>query len=302
MEYSLRNKRILVTGGAGFIGSHIVDALLAEECQVSVLDDLSTGNLENIASVLPRIAFIQGTITDAQLCLSATQACDVIFHCAAQISVAESVQLPAHCQEVNVQGIFNLLEACRINGVSRFIFSSSAAVYGNHEGVCSETTSCTPTSPYGLSKLIGEQYCQLYSQLYGLKTISLRYFNVYGPRQNPLVPHAGFVARIRHQMKHNQAITLYGDGQQTRDFVPVEDVANAAIKSAQLSDNCMNGKPINIGSGKSISLLEMIDIIREKEFPDYKLPFHFELARSGDIRHSLADCQQLRRFLGLANF
>lgn len=302
MAFPLKNKHVLVTGGAGFIGSHIVDALLEQECQVSVLDDLSTGNLENIASVLPRITFIQGTITDAQLCLTATQGCDVVVHCAAQISVAESVQFPAQCQAINVQGTFNVLEACRINGVSRFIFSSSAAVYGNHEGICSESIPCSPTSPYGLSKLIGEQYCQLYSQLYGLKTIALRYFNVYGPRQNPLAPHAGFVARIRHQMAQEQTITLYGDGLQTRDFVPVEDVANAVVKSAQLSNEYMNGKPINIGSGKSISLLEMIAIIREKEFPDYKKSPRFAPARSGDIRHSLADCQQLRRFLGLAGF
>jgi len=289
----LHNKKILITGGAGFIGSHLVDAMIAQGAHVTVLDNLSTGNLENIAQWLNDITFIHADITNYDVCVSATKGQDIVFHLAALVSVVESVEQPLACNAINVLGTINLLQACTINKIDRFIFSSSAAVYGNHEGICSEELVCTPTSPYGLSKLIGEQYCRLYTQSYSLKTICLRYFNVFGPRQNPLAPHAGFVSRVRYNMAHNLPITIYGDGQQTRDFVPVTAIVKANSAVATIDEQYLDGHALNVGSGKSISLRSMIEHIRQQEFSHYQQPLTFAPARRGDIKHSQADCRKL---------
>lgn len=292
----LHGKKIVVTGGAGFIGSHLVDALVHQGAQVTVFDNLSTGDMQNLASVQSRIQFIKGNITDLRTCTRVLANQDYVYHLAAMISVAESIQFPEECHRINVQGTQNLLHTAIDNNIQRFIFSSSAAVYGNHEGLCSEDLEGNPTSAYGLSKLHAEQLCHAASAATSLKTICLRYFNVYGPRQNPLLPHAGFVARVRHHMATNTPITLFGDGKQTRDFVSVDEVVKANLLALSVQDTMLDGRPINVGSGTSMPLLALIKQIQQ-EFPHYNQPIVLAPAREGDIRYSQADCSVLRSLL-----
>ncbi len=276
---------VLVTGGAGFIGSHITHQLVELDAQVTVMDNLATGFLDNLAPLQKQITFVQASVTDFDACLQATQGKNIIFHLAAQVSVPESVEAPQLCHQVNVNGTYNLLEAARLNHVPRFVFSSSAAVYGAHAGICTEETPCHPTSPYGTSKLVGELLCQQYTTNYGLLTACLRYFNVFGDRQNPNGAYAAVVARFHHCMKHNQPITIFGDGTQTRDFIPVADVAHANLTLGMQDATAMNGRPFNIATGRSISLLELIEQLKA-EFPHYQHPLTFLPARRGDIQHS----------------
>lgn len=288
--------RILITGGCGFIGSHIAETLVARGAHVTILDNLSTGSLDNIASFHDDITFINGSITDFYTCMHATQNQDIIFHCAAFISVPASVERPRECHDVNVTGIINMLEAARQNDVSRFIFSSSAAVYGTREGVCSETDPCAPTSPYGLSKQMGELYCAHYAVYYGLGTVCLRYFNVYGPRQNPNGAYAAAVAKFRNCMEHDESITIFGDGMQTRDFIPVREVVNANLTAGMSEPSTMRGDIYNVATGISVTLLELVDTLREK-FPTYSKEIQFAPERAGDIKHSSAHVAKLQGLL-----
>jgi len=283
------NKSVLVTGGCGFIGSHLAELLVAAGARVTILDDLSTGNLENIAAIQDNITFVHDSVTNKHACLTATCEQDIIFHEAAFISVPESVANPTRCHEVNVQGMFNMLEAARQNKVCTFVYASSAAVYGQREGVCQETMQPAPTSPYGFSKLIDEIYAQQYATTYGLHTIGLRYFNVYGPRQNPNGAYAAVVAKFTHQMEHNLPIMIFGDGQQTRDFISASEVAQANLLLAMLDPHLTNKQVFNIATGTSISLLDLIKELKQK-FPAYNAPITFAPARDGDIKHSSADC------------
>jgi UDP-glucose 4-epimerase len=291
MKLFFKDLPVLVTGGAGFIGSHIVEKLVELGARVTVLDNLSTGSLDNLSAVLPHITFIKGSITDKTVCLEATRGISTVFHLAAFISVPDSLEHPLECYTVNVEGTLNLLEACRCNSVERFIFSSSAAVYGSRACVCSEETPPHPESPYGTSKLIGEFLCQQYARNYGLQTVCLRYFNVFGERQNPHGAYAAVVAKFKYQMQHNLPITIFGDGQQTRDFIPVGQVAQANLILAMLEQDYMKGDVFNIGTGKSITLLELIDLLKT-DFPSYNQSIHFEPERQGDIKYSQADCQK----------
>ncbi len=293
-----RNKKVLVTGGAGFIGSHIVDLLVELGAEVTVLDNLITGNLENLSRSYNKITFIKDDITDYKICLETSEKQELLFHCAAQVSVPESVEKPDVCHTTNITGIFNILEAARQNKLERVIFSSSSAVYGPQEKPCTENTHGNPTSPYGFSKCIGELYCKQYAQIYGLKTLCLRYFNVFGPRQNPHSSYSGVVAQLRYKMANNLPITLFGDGRQMRDFIPVTEVARANIQLAALPEEFLDGQALNIASGKSISLLELIDQLRQ-EFPQYQQELSFAPARPGDIYYSAADCSKLKKFLDL---
>jgi len=284
-----RNVPVLVTGGCGFIGSHIVERLVGYGAQVTVLDDCSTGNEQNIAPFNNKIRYIRGSVADMQTCLEAAHGAQIIFHLGAFISVPQSLEQPDVCYRNNIDGTAHLLEAARCCGVPRFVFSSSAAVYGPQAGVCRESMPCAPESPYGYSKWIGELLCQQYTRCFGLKTVCLRYFNVYGDRQNPDGAYAAVVAKFKHQMQHNLPITIFGDGLQTRDFVPVARVVDANLQLALLDDSLMLGQVFNIATGTSITLLELIDILK-KEFPNYTGAIQFAPARPGDIQHSAADC------------
>lgn len=287
---------VVVTGGAGFIGSHLVERLVALGATVTVIDNLVTGLEENLAPYADKITFVKDDITNYGVCLQATKHAAIIFHLAAGVSVPESVDNPTLYHNTNVTGTFNMLEAARVNGVDRFILSSSSAVYGPHQGVCSETTPTNPLSPYGFSKLMGELYCAQYAQL-GVSTVILRYFNVYGARQRADLPHAGLIATLRKKMRNNEPLVLFGDGLQQRDFVPVEEVV-AANLSCGASSFDFKGECFNVATGISRTVLSLVEEIR-KEFPEYTQEIQFASARPGDIYYSAADCTKIKQILSI---
>lgn len=284
---------ILVTGGTGFIGSYITEQLVKFESNVTVLSRKC--DPVNLISVKDKIKFVKGDIQDFNICLEATKNIDIVFHLAAFISAPDSMNNPLECQKTNIEGTFNILEACRQNGVKKLVFSSSAAVYGNTDKICSEENECFPESPYGYSKLIGEQLCKQYFNLFKIKTANLRYFNVFGERQNPNGPYAAVVAKFKDCLKNNEPITIFGDGQQTRDFIPVEKVAEANLSVATL-DDAMNGQAINVASGKSINLLELVENLKQG-YPNYTQELIFKPARAGDLKNSFASCTKIKTFL-----
>lgn len=295
-EY-FENLPILITGGAGFIGSHLAEKLVELKASVTILDDLSTGNLQNLTNITNKINFIHGSITSSQDCKKAALNQEIVFHLAAMTSVPESVINPEKCNNINVVGTFNMLEACRINNVKKFILSSSSAVYGNTESVCNETTECNPLSPYGYSKLINEIYCKQYSTLFNINTVALRYFNVFGPRQNPNASYAAVVAKFKYQLEYNLPIEIFGDGKQLRDFVPVERVVQANLNLAQ-NAQILSGEVFNIATGESITLLELVDILK-KDFPDYNKDIIFSAKRNGDTYISKASCEKYNYYTKL---
>lgn len=281
------NKKILVTGGAGFIGSHLVDMLVNLGATVTVLDNFITGNIQNIQQSMHAITLINGDIRDYGTCLTACSNQDIIFHLAAMVSVQEATENPLACHATNGTGTINLLEAALQQGVNTCIFSSSSAVYGTRNNANKETDPCNPSSIYGTSKLIGEEYMRLYAQR-GLKTLCLRYFNVFGDRQQFDSPYAGVVARFKAAMQAGQSITIFGTGLQTRDFIPVEKVVDYNLASPLLENHQLNGQAVNIASGISITLLELIKRL-EVELATTAI-VQFKPARTGDIAYSYADC------------
>ncbi|MBY0109628.1 MAG: NAD-dependent epimerase/dehydratase family protein [Candidatus Babeliaceae bacterium] len=298
MEKFYKNKSVLVTGGAGFIGSHLCEKLLNIDANIRILDNLRTGTLDNIKNIEQNSEFINGSICSLQDCLTATAGIDTVFHLAAEISVAQSQKNPYQTCATNIQGTYNLLEACRTQGVKTVIFASSAAVYGNHEGICSENIPPSPVSTYGYSKLIGEQLCQLYSKNYGLKTVSLRFFNVYGSRQNTQGGDGGVLAVLDEKLKNNIPITIFGDGLQTRDFVPVETVVQSLLLAGMLTNRWTNGQPFNIATGTSVTLKSKLEELLEK-YPAYSGEISYLPDRIGDIRHSQADCSKFQKAVQL---
>lgn len=281
---------MLVTGGAGFIGSHLVDALVKAKAQVTVLDNLSTGNKDNLAQSIDNITFIKGDIRDTQTCLEATKDCEYIFHLAACVSVPQSMKEPEFCHDVNINGTFNLLEAARKNNSQRFVLSSSCAVYGQQTTPCSETTPCNPASPYAYSKWMGELLCQQYARVYNIPSVCLRYFNVIGDRQNPYGPYAGVYAKFSDLIKQNKPVTIFGDGLQTRDFIPVKKVVEANMHLALLPKDQCNGQPINIGTGKTTTILDIYNQLTLKLNYKENSPY-FAPASKGDIYYSCANTQ-----------
>lgn len=288
MKKFYNGKKVLVTGGAGFIGSHIVQTLVSFGADVRVLDNLSTGFTKNLEAIKDQVTLIQKSITDLDVCVQAAKDVEVIFHLAAFVSVPKSMEDPHECYDINVNGTLNLLEAARRNNVQTFIFSSSSAVYGDQELPYRESMTAKPQSPYGASKLIGEKLCQDYAISFGLKTLCLRYFNVYGERQNPNAAYAAVVAKFKDLMGADKSITIFGDGKQTRDFVRVEDVAMANLTSPLLDNAQLTGQPVNIACGKSIDLFELIDLLKV-DFPEWSQEVRFAPARSGDVLHTAAD-------------
>jgi len=318
-------KRILVTGGAGFIGSHIVEALVEQGCEVVVLDNLSSGHLENLAEVANRIEFIDGDIRDPAICLKAAQGCGGIFHEAALVSVPDSINRPRDNHDINITGTLNVLEAARAQRVKRVVFASSAAIYGdNPELPKRETMLPEPKSPYALAKLTGEYYLKVYAECFGLETVALRYFNVFGLRQDPSSMYSGVISIFSERIKKGLPITIYGDGQQTRDFVNVADVVQANLLAMSVRISSDNPKPqtpkvqslipphqlttdnnqlssgnfvaLNVATGRQTSLLDLIAVLGElcSKRPEVR----FAAARAGDIKHSLADISQILNFLG----
>ncbi len=298
MMHSYKNKKIVVTGGAGFIGSHIVDALVALQAQVTVLDNFSTGSILNLEHHGSAITVVTGDIQDAQVCKQVLEGCNYVFHTAACVSVPQSFEDTPYCHGANITGTFNLLEAARIYQPEAVIFSSSCAVYGQRNDLCAETMDLSPTSPYAYSKWMGELYCQQYSALFGVPTLALRYFNVYGDRQNPFGPYAGVVAKFKQCLENNMPITIFGDGKQTRDFVPVAQVVAANLRAGLLPRHQLNGQAINCASGTKTTVLDIWHTLRQG-YPDYAHDPVFNPERPGDIKYSQAECTKYRHFFGM---
>jgi UDP-glucose 4-epimerase len=287
-DYELSGKTVLVTGGAGFIGSHIVDAV-ADRNDVRVLDSLSTGSRDRLP---PEAELVEGDIRDRETLETAMEGVDVVFHKAAMVSVPASVEQPVACHEVNGTATLTLLEAARAND-SRVVFASSAAIYGHPDGVpISETAPKRPASPYGLEKLTGDYYTRIYADRYGLDTVSLRYFNVYGPRQTG-GQYSGVISTFLDQARSGDPITVEGDGEQTRDFVHVDDVVQANLRAATTAST---GTSYNIGTGSKVSIRELAETIKRVTDTDSEI-VHTD-PRPGDIERSEADITKAREGLG----
>lgn len=286
----------LVTGGAGFIGSHLAEASAREGLRVRIVDDLSTGHRENLDEIAGDFDFIEGSVSDEALLNKALQGVEIVFHEAAIPSVPRSVEDPRKSHESSVEGTFSLLLAARKNNVRRVIYAASSSAYGDQPTLPkAESMLPDPMSPYAVAKLVGEYYCQVFTRVYGLETISLRYFNVFGPRQDPGSQYSGVVSRFISVLLNDQQPVIFGDGEQSRDFTYIDNVVSANLKAAGASAGL--GVVINIANGERVSLnqlLEKLKIITAKPNvkPDYQAP------RVGDVRHSLADISRARELLG----
>jgi nucleoside-diphosphate-sugar epimerase len=286
----------LVTGGAGFIGSHLVDALLAQGMTVSILDNFATGRESNIASSAAKVDLVRGDIRDAETVARAVRGVKAVFHVAALPSVNGSISDPAQWDMVNVHGTVNVLTAARDAGVERLVFSSSSSVYGDTPVLPKrEDMPTKPLSPYALQKLAGEHYCRLFHELYGLKTVVLRYFNVFGPRQNPRSQYAAVVPLFVESLLAGKAPTICGDGGQTRDFTFVADVVSANITCLKAPPEAF-GDVFNVARGDRISVNGLAETIMEA-VGTRVTPVHVD-ARQGEVRDSQADVAKVRRVLG----
>lgn len=289
----------LVTGGAGFIGSHIAAALLADGARVRVLDDLSTGhreNLDEIGELGGDIDFIKGSVADEQLLAEALQDVEVVFHEAAIPSVPRSVEAPRNTHVASVDGTFSLLLAARDAGVKRLVYAASSSAYGDQPTLPKvENMPPQPLSPYAVAKLVGEYYCQVFTRVYGLETVSLRYFNVFGPRQDPGSQYSGVVSRFISALSTGERPVIFGDGEQSRDFTYIDNVVAANLSAANAPQAA--GKVINVANGQRVTLNELLAELKQLTgktdvTAEYRDP------RVGDVRHSLADITMARELLG----
>ncbi len=294
-ESESKIKSALVTGGAGFIGSHLVAALVAGGSRVTVLDNLSSGYRENIAPYEDSLSFIAGDIRDEATLARAVKGCKTVFHLAAEVFVPRTIEDPVESATINDLGTLKVLEAARHNGVKRVVLSSSCAVYGNPDRMpIHENTPVKPLSPYAVQKLAGEHYAALYHDFYGLETVRLRYFNVYGPRQDPSLPYSGVISIFRDRAGRGEAPVIYGDGEQSRDFIFVADVIQANLLAARQSG--ISGKAFNIGTGRATTINRLWEAVgnlaKVSQVPEYKP------AREGDIRTSVAAIRLAEEELG----
>jgi UDP-glucose 4-epimerase len=289
--------RALVTGGAGFIGSHIAERLAGDGHEVRIIDNLSSGRRENLRTFVDRVEFEEGDIRDLPLLERLCQGCDWIFHQAAVVSVPYSVEHPQETHDVNIQGTLNVLLAARKHGVKRVIFACSAATYGEDPELPKrETMAPAPCSPYGVEKITGEYYLKIFHALYGVETVSLRYFNVFGPRQDPGSPYSGVISIFVDCVLTDRTPTVFGDGEQYRDFVYVQNVVDANLLAATVPGAA--GQTYNVGCGERTSLNDLLRILGalagKTVEPQYTDP------RAGDIRESVADISRIRTELGYA--
>jgi UDP-glucose 4-epimerase len=288
-------RTFLVTGGAGFIGSHIAEALVARGDRVRVLDNLSTGHLSNMASFRERIEFIQADLLAASSVAKAVRGVDCIFHHAALASVPLSVERPLDVHAACATGTLILLEEARRAGVRRVVYAASSSAYGNQPAaVKRETDPLSPLSPYAAAKLAGELYCQAFTATHGLETVALRYFNIFGPRQDPGSPYSAVIPLFISAMLAGRQPVIYGDGLQSRDFCFVSNVVQANLLAADAAD--VSGRVFNVASGKSTDLLTLLGVLNRLLGMDVK-PRH-DPPRAGDVRESRADVTEARRWLG----
>ena len=288
--------KVLITGGAGFIGSHLAEHLLAAGNSVRVLDNLSTGHQDNLPAH-SQLEFIQGDIRDRRQVFDTARGVQAIVHLAAVASVQASVDDPTGTHETNFDGTLNLLEAARKENIRRFLYASSAAVYGDNTQLpLIEDEKLNPLSPYAADKLAGEFYLRFYHAKFAIETTSFRFFNIYGPRQDPSSPYSGVISIFMNRISQGKSVTIFGDGQQTRDFVYVGDLVNLLAQAIDRPETA--GQVINVGRGKQCSLLELLAAL--ETLTGKPVERKFSAARIGDIVHSCADTRRLVRLLGKA--
>ncbi|KIO68277.1 UDP-glucose 4-epimerase [Caldibacillus thermoamylovorans] len=293
-----KGSKFLVTGSAGFVGSNLVEAILKLGYEVRGLDDLSTGKTENVEVFLdnPKYEFVEGDIRDFDICMKATEGVDYVLHQAAWGSVPRSIEMPLLYEEINIKGTLNMMEASRKNGVKKFVYASSSSVYGDEPTLPKkEGREGNLLSPYALTKKVNEEYGRLYYELYGLNTYGLRYFNVFGKRQDPHGAYAAVIPKFIKQLLHNEQPTIYGDGKQSRDFTYIENVIEANLKACK-ADSKVAGQAFNIAYGSREFLIDIYNQLSEALGKDIQ-PI-FGPPRKGDIRHSNADISKAKKLLG----
>jgi nucleoside-diphosphate-sugar epimerase len=284
----------LVTGGAGFIGSHLAEELVRRGERVRVADSLITGKRQNL-SHLPDVEFIEGDLADADVARRAVEGMDYVLHQAAIPSVPRSVQDPITSNRANIDAALNVLVAARDAGVRRVVYAGSSSAYGDTPTLPKvETMPTAPLSPYALQKLVAEQYCQMFTKLYGLETVTIRYFNVFGPRQDPSSPYSGVISLFISALAEGRQPTIYGDGGQTRDFTYVANVVDGVLRACHASQ--ASGEVINVATGGRISLNELFQTLRS--LTGAKVEPIYQETRAGDVRDSQADIGKARRLLG----
>jgi nucleoside-diphosphate-sugar epimerase len=291
--------KYLVTGGAGFIGSHLVEHLVTQGQDVVVLDDLSSGRVENLESVFDRVEFVEGSITDLDACRAVTRGVDFVLHQAALTSVSRSVDEPMLAHQVNVTGTLNVLLAAREARVRRVVYAASTAAYGDAVQLPNrEDMLPRPLSPYAATKLAAEEYCRAFLASYGLETVSLRYFNVFGPRQDPMSPYAAAIPKFILAALGRTAPTIYGDGDQTRDFTFVTNVVHANLLACHASTSRTAGQVFNVGTGRRITINEVWRLIQDAV--GVRLPARHGDPRPGEVRDSVASIERACANLGYA--
>lgn len=284
-----------MTGGCGFIGSNIVEYLVGLGETVKILDDLSTGNERNLAEFKDRVTLVRGSLLDPERVAEACEGVDYVLHQAALASVQRSVDDPETTNRVNVDGTLCLLNGCRKAGVKRVVYAASSSAYGDQPApVKTEKLLPLPKSPYAVSKLTGEYYMKAFHECYGLETVCLRYFNVFGPRQDPNSPYSAVIPLFVTRVLQGESPVIYGDGTQSRDFTYVENNVRANVLAATAPEAA--GKVMNVACGRSYSLLELLDAINDVLGTEVKP--RFEEARAGDVKHSLADVSKAQQLIG----
>lgn len=292
---SLAGSTVLVTGGAGFIGSHLVRALISVGARTRVLDDLSTGRLENLCGLLPYVEWKQGSLVDFETVRAAVRGVDYVLHQAAIPSVPRSIDDPETTHRANVEGTLNLLRAARATGVQRLVYASSSSVYGNPERMpVREDFATDPLSPYAVQKLAAEHYCRVFHQVYGLETVSLRYFNVFGPGQDPASEYAAVIPKMITALQTHRPFQVFGDGRQSRDFTYVDNVVRGNLLA--LTAPGAAGRVLNLACGAALSLNELLDELAALAERSPKVEYW--PPRPGDVRHSLADIRAAGECLG----
>lgn len=277
----------LVTGGAGFIGSNLADELIRQGAKVTIIDNLSTGSRENLAEIKGDFDFIEADLNDDAALRSAVDGVEVVFHQAALPSVPRSVDDPVETHQACVNGTFNLLLKSKEAGVRRLIYAASSSAYGDQQTLPKvETMRPEPLSPYAAAKLTGEYYCRVFTEVYGLETLSLRYFNVFGPRQNPSSAYSGVISRFIDALMRNEAPVIYGDGEQTRDFTYIANVVAANMQAAKTDKGI--GEVMNVANGERVSLNQLLSVLKEITGRSDAEPTYLE-GRKGDVKHSQAD-------------
>ncbi|HMS42404.1 MAG TPA: SDR family oxidoreductase [Pyrinomonadaceae bacterium] len=288
--------KVLITGGAGFIGSNLADGLIKEGAKVVIIDNFVTGFRENLEEIKGNFDFVEGDINDDTVLQKALQDVEIVFHQAALPSVPRSVENPAETHQACVNGTFNLLLNSKNAGVKRLIYAASSSAYGDTEVLPKvETMLTSPLSPYAAAKLIGEYYCKVFSNVYAIETVALRYFNVFGPRQNPSSMYSGVISRFIDALMKDETPVIFGDGETSRDFTYIANVVNANIKAAQTTKGI--GEVMNCANGERISLNELLEVLKKiTDKPNVQANYQPE--RRGDVKHSQADNRKAIEYLG----